>query len=245
MSNVEQIEEIREKLKKAKNVAILTGAGISQESGVPTFRGEEGLWKNYRAEELATPEAFETDPALVWQWYDWRRSLIKPLLPNPAHDALAELEKSLHKRGENFTLITQNIDGLHEKAGSKNIVELHGNIWKVRCTKCQQVTENSQVPIEILPKCTKCGALLRPHVVWFGEALETDILTKAFKASEECDLFFVIGTSSVVQPAASLAIRAKEANAFVVEINMEETPITEYTDYSLIGKAGEIMPKFL
>ncbi len=234
------IEEVREKLRAAKKPVALTGAGVSAESGVPTFRGAEGLWRNYNPQELATPEAFERDPRLVWEWYDWRRSLISQISPNPAHYALAELER----RSPAFTLITQNVDGLHRTAGSGRVLEIHGSIWMVRCVECGNSSENRDVPISILPRCS-CGGLLRPGVVWFGESLPEELIYKAFEAASSADLILVIGTSGVVQPAASLATRARQEGAFVVEINPEATPLSEVADCSFNDKAGELVPKLL
>ncbi len=228
-----------EVLQDANRVAILTGAGISAESGIPTFRGEEGLWKKYRPEELATPAAFSQDPKLVWEWYDWRRGIIGQKEPNPGHKVIARWEETF----PTFSLITQNIDGLHQKAGSKNIWELHGNIWKLRCTEEGTITENYDTPLkEIPPLCPNCGALLRPHVVWFGESLSPTILQKSIQLSSECDVMFVIGTSAVVQPAASLPFEASEAGAKIVEINPDPTPLSLYADFSIRGKSGEILP---
>lgn len=234
------VHDVKERLKLSENVAVLTGAGISAESGVPTFRGKDGLWRKLRPEELATPEAFKANPRLVWEWYDWRRQTISRLNPNPGHFAIAEMEKRVRE----FTLITQNVDGLHQAAGSKNIIELHGNIWNVRCVSCGKVFENVDVPIKILPFC-KCGGILRPDVVWFGEMLSDNNLTKAFVASDNCDIMLVIGTSAVVHPAASLALRAKDEGAFIVEINTENTPLSASADVALLGKAGEILPQLL
>jgi NAD-dependent deacetylase len=226
-------------LNKTKRVAVLTGAGISAESGIPTFRGEEGLWKTYRAEELATLSAFLRDPSLVWEWYDWRRGIIDSKDFNPGHEVLARWEKLFPM----FHVITQNIDGLHQKAGSYNILELHGNIWKLRCTEEETVTEDHTAPLgKIPPHCSNCGALLRPHVVWFGESLDASILQSAFALSSSCEIMFVVGTSAVVQPAASLPLSAAERGATVVEINPDPTPITPYVDFSFRGKAGEILP---
>ena len=234
-----EMTEVAQLLCQADRVAVLTGAGISAESGIPTFRGEEGLWKEYRAEELATPEAFSQNPTLVWEWYDWRRGLFAQKEPNPGHEVLASWEQNL----PSFVLITQNIDGLHERAGSKNILELHGNAWKLRCTKEGTVTENHDTPLKkIPPLCPNCGALLRPHVVWFGESLDSSILNKSFLLSSSCDLMFVVGTSAIVQPAASLPISAANAAAKVVEINPDPTPLTTYVDFSFKGKAGEVLP---
>jgi NAD-dependent deacetylase len=238
--NVHEITNAAEALRKAEKIAVLTGAGISAESGVPTFRGEHGLWRQFRAEELATPEAFARDPALVWEWYDWRRGLIAKVEPNPGHITLAKWEKTFSE----FALITQNIDGLHARAGSNNILELHGNIWKMRCTKEGTVTENNMLPLkEIPPRCPSCGGLLRPHVVWFGEALDAEIIGRSLGLSSTCDVMLAIGTSAFVQPAASLPIRAADAGATVIEVNPDSTPLTSYADISVRGKAGEILPE--
>jgi len=235
-------DDLLDIIAKSKNAAALTGAGVSAESGVPTFRGEDGLWRNFRAEELATPEAFERDPKLVWEWYDWRRSLIAPLKPNPGHMSLVGFEK----RFEQFTLITQNVDGLHRLAGSADPVEMHGNIWYTRCVDEGTVRENRETPLPRLPPlCPECGGMVRPHIVWFGESLQPSILEKAYKAAEEAEVFFIIGTSAVVQPSASLAGIAKNAGAIVVEINLESTPVTSMVDLSLKGPSGVILPELL
>jgi len=239
MNKSADIAAVSELLGKVNRVVALTGAGISAESGIPTFRGKDGLWRKYRAEELATPTAFHQDSELVWEWYNWRRGIIAPVEPNPGHKVLARWEKTF----SGFALITQNIDGLHWKAGSKNILELHGNIWKVRCTEEGTITENHDSPLkEIPPSCPSCGALLRPHVVWFGESLSPTILQRAFLLSSQCEVIFVIGTSAVVQPSASLPLSAAEAGAKVIEININPTPLTPYADISLMGKSGEILP---
>ena len=226
-------------LAEGKRVTVLTGAGVSAESGVPTFRGEDGLWQGFRATDLATPRAFARDARLVWDFYNWRRDLLASLQPNPAHKALVRLEEKVPY----FSLITQNIDDLHRRAGSDNIIELHGNIWMVRCTACQVVNRNDEVPLPDVPSCAECGGLLRPHVVWFGEQLDPDILERAVAATRSCDTMLVIGTSAVVQPAASLAILAKEEGARVVEVNLELTPHSRQLDLALQGKAGEILPQ--
>jgi NAD-dependent deacetylase len=223
----------------AHRVAVLTGAGISAESGVPTFRGAEGLWRTYRAESLATPEAFGRDPALVWEWYDWRRGLIAPVEPNPGHTVLAGWQDLF----ESLDIITQNVDGLHGRAGSRSVVELHGSIWKVRCTREGTVEERRATPLpRIPPVCPSCGGLLRPHVVWFGEALDPAVLDRAISLTAACRAMLVIGTSAVVQPAASLPLTAARAGAKVIEINVEPTPLTSLADVFLPGKAGEILP---
>ncbi len=227
-------------LKKAKFISVLSGAGISAESGIPTFRGEDGLWKKYRAEELATPQAFERDPVLVWEWYNWRREIIGKAQPNQGHITLAKWE-SLYP---NFWVITQNIDGLHRRAGSKNIVELHGNIWKVRCTREGTIKENTEIPLkELPPKCENCGGFLRPHVVWFGESLDRNDMEKAEEIAISSDVMFVIGTSAVVYPAASLPFLTKRNGGLIVEINLAETPLTSYADFFFKGRSGEILPQ--
>lgn len=237
----EQIKALREALVKAERVTALTGAGISAESGVPTFRGADGLWRNYNVMELATPHAFARDPELVWEFYNWRRNLITGLTFNPGHKALVDLEA----RVPHFALITQNVDGLHLKAGSKNLLEIHGNLWKVRCAKCHTVTLDMSSNMGALPKCRECGGLLRPHVVWFGESLDFTLLNRAVEAARSCQVMLVIGTSAIVQPAASLAFEAKEAGAVVAEINLEKTPSSGMMDFVLLGKSGEILPKLL
>jgi NAD-dependent protein deacetylase/lipoamidase len=233
------VERIREKLRASSYPVVLTGAGVSAESGVPVFRGASGLWRNFRAEDLATPEAFEADPFLVWEWYDWRRGGISRVSPNRAHYAIAELERT-----HPVTLITQNVDGLHKLAGSRNVLELHGSIWRVVCTECKSSSENREVPIKILPRCP-CGGVLRPGVVWFGEALPEDVLDAAFTASGKADFMLVVGTSGVVQPAASLAHRARRAGAFLAEINIEPSALTRIMDEVVNGRASEVMPAVL
>ena len=235
----EKIEDLKKRLSGAQSVAVLTGAGVSAESGVPTFRGKDGLWKQHRAVDLATPEAFCRDPRLVWEFYNWRRELLAPLKPNAAHEALAKLED----RAPRFTLVTQNIDDLHRVAGSRTVLELHGNIWRVRCTRCGTVKEERRSPLPPLPRCADCGGLLRPHVVWFGESLDAEVLAGAYEAAEGCDVMLVAGTSGVVQPAASMGLHARERGAFVAEINLEPTPCSHLFHMSLLGKAGDILPQ--
>ena len=235
------IHEVRARLSSARAVTVLTGAGISADSGVPTFRGADGLWRNFRAEELATPEAFARDPRLVWEWYNWRREIIAAKLPNPAHAALVEMER----RFDRFWLITQNVDGLHRLAGSTKLSEIHGNIWKVRCTACGRVDTNHDVPIPILPHCATCKGLLRPHIVWFGESLGSEELGRSFDAVNSCEVLLIVGTSGIVYPAASFAPSAKAAGAFVAEINLDPTPNSELVDISIQGKAKDIVPELL
>jgi NAD-dependent deacetylase len=234
-------DRLRDRLSRTARVVVLTGAGISAESGVPTFRGPDGLWRRHRAEELATPEAFARDPKLVWEWYDWRRQLIAGCRPNAAHHAIATLEASVPE----FLLITQNVDGLHPKAGNRKLVEFHGNLWRVRCLAEGSLSENLQTPLPSLPPRCACGALLRPDVVWFGEALPTAAVRQAHDAAESCDLMLIVGTSSLVQPAASLPRIAKAHGAYVVEVNLEPTPLTSLVDEAHHGRAGEILPRLL
>ena len=229
-------------LRRDVRLAALTGAGVSQESGLRTFRDvQSGLWSQYKPEELASPEAFARDPKLIWDWYAWRREAVKAVRPNPGHYALVEIEK----RVSQFTLITQNVDGLHRMAGSQNVLELHGNIQRVRCAECYMVTEIWGDDSESVPHCEVCGGLLRPDVVWFGESLPRDQLEAAVEAARTCDIFFSIGTSGVVQPAASLAYAAHHRAAVVGEINAEPTPLTSKADFFLQGKSGEILPRLV
>jgi NAD-dependent deacetylase len=233
-------QSLIERLSRSSLMVVLTGAGVSSESGVPTFRGEGGLWRQYRAEELATWEAFERDPELVWRWYDYRRQLIADVTPNPAHDAIARLERGLGR----FKLVTQNVDGLHARAGSKDPVELHGNIWKARCVKEGTVIDLDECPLTTIPPlCETCGSLLRPDVVWFGEPLPADAYETSYEAASSCDAMLVVGTSAVMRPAASLPLVAKHNGAFVVEVNTGFTPISALIDATLIGKAGDILPE--
>jgi len=241
MPNQITILEVRDRVHKAQSVTVLTGAGISADSGVPTFRGTEGLWKNFRPEELASPDAFDRDPQLVWEWYNWRRELLATKLPNPAHEALVQLEARI----PDFWVITQNVDGLHAAAGTRHLSEIHGNIWKVRCTKCDQVCVNRDVPLTFPPSCDDCGGLLRPHIVWFGESLAPEDLEQSYAALQRCDMLLIVGTSGVVYPAASFAPVAKDHGAFVVELNLEGTPNSSVVDASFQGRAKELVPLLL
>ena len=229
-------------LKNAQRVAALTGAGVSQESGLRTFRDAQvGLWAQYKPEDLATPEAFARDPLLVWDWYAMRREKNSEVKPNPGHFALAEMAR----RFPVFTLITQNVDGLHQRAGSPQVIELHGNIQQVKCSQCETFASEWSETQGAVPRCQACGGLLRPHVVWFGEALPRQALAVAVTAARECEVFFSIGTSGQVQPAASLAFAAHNRQACLVQINAEQTPLTAKADFFLTGKSGEILPEIV
>lgn len=233
------LQEAAARLRGASRVLVLSGAGVSAESGVPTFRGPQGLWRQFRPEELATPEAFARDPQLVWEWYAWRREAIAGCLPNAAHAACVGLEA----RHAEFLLATQNVDGLHALAGSRRLVELHGSLWRVRCTRCDFVAEDRRTPLPALPPRCACGALLRPDVVWFGEALPAEAVEAAFHAARRAEVAFSIGTSALVYPAAALPELARAAGAFVVEINPEPTPLTPLAHAALRGPAAELLPR--
>lgn len=238
----EKLRAIAQMLSKTPRVAVLTGAGISAESGVPTFRdAEAGLWKDFDPDEVATPAAFLKNPAKVWNWYQARRRQIAQVQPNPGHFALTQLEKKL----ADFTLVTQNIDNLHRLAGSQQVIELHGNIHRNICSLERIVTEAAPNDPQIPPRCSRCGSLLRPDVVWFGEILPLAPLERAFSASRNCDLFFSIGTSSLVEPAASLPWTALEHGARLVEINVEQTSLSPKADFFLQGSSGKILPALL
>jgi NAD-dependent deacetylase len=234
-------EPARKALRNSANINVLTGAGVSAESGVPTFRGEDGLWSKFRAEELANFQAFMRNPELVWEWYQYRRNIILSVNPNPGHVALAEWEKA----HDNFGLITQNVDGLHQRAGSRRVIELHGNILRNRCLDCGNVSEAEEVNFKgKVPSCS-CGGMLRPDVVWFGEMLPPQALNEAFAAAESADLFLSVGTSALVHPAASLPEIAHARGAFLIEINVAPTALTPSVDLYLEGPSGQILPELL
>jgi NAD-dependent deacetylase len=229
-------------LRAAQRVAVLTGAGISAESGVPTFRdAQTGLWSRFKPEELATPEAFRRNPKLVWQWYAARRARVATVAPNPGHQALAAWER----RVPEFLLATQNVDGLHQRAGSRRVVELHGNLTRTKCfeenVEVEQWTDTGEEP----PRCPRCGGWLRPDVVWFNEMLPPDAFETALAAAQHCQVFFSIGTSTLVYPAASLPQEALAAGAAVVEVNPQQTPLTRCATHFLQGPAGQVLPALL
>jgi len=232
-------DELIHFLRKSERVVALTGAGVSQESGLRTFRdAQTGLWSEYKPTELASPEAFERDPKLVWDWYAMRREKVREVEPNPGHFALVDMAHHIL----DFSLITQNVDNLHRKAGSPRVIELHGNLQRVRCSSCGQQATDWDDADDNVPQCKACGGLLRPDVVWFGESLPRAELEAAVEAARACQVFFSIGTSGTVQPAASLAYAARNRGAVVVEVNAEPTPLTEKVDFALHGKSGEILP---
>jgi NAD-dependent deacetylase len=231
------------RLRPQSRITVITGAGVSAASGVPTFRGADGLWRNFKPEQLATPQAFARDPKLVWEWYDWRRQTIAACEPNATHHVLA----AWSSRFPNFSLITQNVDGLHERAGSADVVRLHGSIWEVLCWRgCMPSPprwRDERVPLpELPPRCPHCGEPIRPGVVWFGEPLDPAIVDRATAASS-CDVFITVGTSAVVYPAAGFLDVARRAGAFTVEINPEVTPATAAVDLALRGPAESVLPE--
>ncbi len=233
-------DRLVERLGQAQSLVILTGSGVSRESGVPTFRGKDGFWEKHSVEELATWQAFEAHPELVWRWYDYRRQLVAESEPNAAHLAIARLESAY----DTFVLVTQNVDGLHSRAGSSDPLELHGNIWRGRCTREHIAVELPDSPLtQLPPTCSRCGALLRPDVVWFGEPLPPEAYERAYDAARICDAMLVVGTSAMVRPAASLPLVAKHSGALVVEVNLGFTPISALIDATLLGKAGEVLPE--
>jgi NAD-dependent deacetylase len=230
------------KLAEAESVVVFTGAGMSAESGVPTFRGEDGIWKKFKPEELANFDAFIRNPELVWEWYKYRKQIIASITPNAGHYAIAEMEH----RHKNFTVITQNIDNLHRRAGSRTILELHGNIEHNYCIGCRKTYHDEEIlKGKDVPRCSACGELIRPDVVWFGEMLPQDAWNASVEAAEHADVFFTVGTSTVVYPAASLPIVAKRAGAYIVEINIDYTGMSSSANEVLLGKAGEILPQIL
>lgn len=239
----ELIEQAAGALKGARHVCVLTGAGISAESGIPTFRdAQEGLWAQYSPLDLATPEGFERDPELVWRWYEWRRELVRAAQPNPGHVALAQLANLVPR----LTLVTQNVDGLHQRAGSRSVIEYHGNILRDRCTVEQALAERSgESRGATLPRCAACGGLLRPDVVWFGEMIPQQARLRSDEAASDCDAFLSIGTSSLVYPAAGLAETALRRGVPVIEVNPNPTDLAPHADFVLQGPGGRILPELL
>ncbi|MDZ4722454.1 MAG: NAD-dependent deacylase [candidate division Zixibacteria bacterium] len=235
------LQELAGIIPRCRNAVVLTGAGISAESGVPTFRGSQGLWGKFKPEELATIEAFTANPKIVWEWYNWRRELVARITPNPGHYAFVALAEHFTR----FTLITQNVDGLHQSAGSSDVLELHGNISRNKCVLCPiPINIDYSVDPSHIPQC-KCGGMIRPDVVWFGEFLPEHVVENAFEKASQSDIFFTIGTSALVHPAASLALVAKQHGAIIVEINPEETAISKLADFRFASKSGELLPELV
>jgi NAD-dependent deacetylase len=242
MTTVEIPEPLVDRLRDARRIVVLTGAGVSAESGVPTFRdAQTGLWAQYDPAQLATPEAFRSDPELVWGWYLWRRELTRKAAPNPGHEALARLQDLV----DELVLVTQNVDGLHARAGSRDVIELHGNIMRTVCFRCG-VESGGEVDLDSgVPECVACGGPLRPDVVWFGEALPMDALTRAAEAARTSQLFLSVGTSSLVYPAAGLPYEALTAGVPVVEINPAPTALSGRATWTLRGPSGTVLPSLV
>jgi NAD-dependent deacetylase len=238
--DIKIIDRLASKLSRATRVAVLTGAGISAESGVPIFRGKGSMWENPRARELASRAGPPWNTKGTWEFYEWRRELVAKCNPNAAHLTIVEMEDFF----ENFCLITQNVDGLHLRAGSRRVLELHGNMWKGRCPKDGAIVDLAETPLKRLPPYHECGTALRPAVVQFGEPLDPEVLKNAFRASERAEMFLVIGTSGVVSPAAQLPLVALESGATVLEFNRESTVLTPYMTHSFRGLAAELLPWF-
>jgi NAD-dependent deacetylase len=237
------LERAASLLRGAARVAVLTGAGVSAESGVPTFRDADGLWEGHRVEDVATPSAFRRDPVMVWRFYNARRAALRTVRPNPGHHALVRLEQRLGP--DCFALITQNVDGLHRAAGSRRVLEVHGNLARVRCTGCHVVEDRGGEDLGDLPRCPTCDALLRPDVVWFEEILPEDVFEQAVAAAAACDCFLVVGTSAVVYPAAGLVDVARQAGGRVIEVNLRATAVSSRVDVGLYGPSGEILPQLV
>ncbi|PID79820.1 NAD-dependent deacylase [bacterium DOLZORAL124_64_63] len=235
------LEEYRKIITPDTKITVLSGAGISAASGIPTFRsGEDALWSRYRPEELATARAFHADTELVWRWYDWRRELIATNQPNAAHHALAELEKKAQ-----VVIVTQNVDGYHQQAGSTTVHEFHGSLWRVRCLACGREREERQTPLDGLPHCARCGGLERPAVVWFGEGIDPQIMADSFAAAADCDFFLVVGTAGAVYPAAALVDTASRGHARIIDFNIEPSAVSHLADLFVPGSAADTLPRLV
>jgi NAD-dependent protein deacetylase/lipoamidase len=239
----QQLRALASRVRAARAITVMTGAGVSAASGVPTFRGPEGLWRTFRPEDLATPEAFERDPALVWEWYSWRRARVASCLPNPAHEVLARWS---HDTSRQVCVITQNVDDLHLRAGTRNLIRLHGSLWEKRCFNgcaggVRTWRDEDIAASDRLPRCPHCGGLARPAVVWFGESLDARDVERATYAAS-CDVFLTVGTSAIVYPAAGFARIAQSRGAFTAEINLEATPASSLVDLSILGAAENVLP---
>jgi NAD-dependent deacetylase len=240
-----QFQQARQWLHEAGAISLLTGAGISAESGLPTYRGAGGLWSGFSSQELASPEGFARDPQKVWNWHNERRMALAAVRPNAAHVALAELERQVSRRGGQFHLATQNIDGLHQAAGSRNVLELHGTILTIRCDGCQDRKPIGFEEIASVPRCSRCARPMRPDIVWFGEQLPAPVWRAAMAAAGKCEVFLTVGTSAVVYPAAGLIEVAASAGAKIIEVNLEPTSATTMADIALHAPAGEMLPQLV
>lgn len=239
----ELIQSVAALLKSAKQICVLTGAGVSAESGVPTFRASDGLWEGHSIQDVATPEGWRRDPQLVWDFYHARRAKAGSVQPNPGHFALAQIEKQF---GDRFTLVTQNVDGLHQRAGSQNVLELHGSLYQTRCTECGVVKNRGMEALPAMPRC-ECSGVERPNIVWFGEMLPPAVWSKADQAARNCDLFLIVGTSAVVYPAAGLihTARSHSHSAKIVEFNLTKTDASPLVNIGVYGPSGEALPKVI
>lgn len=241
MSESSTKTELLSKLKNANKILFFTGAGISAESGIPTFRGKDGIWNKLKPEELANFNAFLRNPDMVWEWYQYRRKIINETQPNAGHHAIKSFENYFNE----VNVVTQNVDNLHNRAGSKNVFELHGNIERNYCIDCYKNFDEKDFSVDKVPRCKYCGGLIRPDVVWFGEMLPQDVFAMAEEKAKMCDVCFIIGTTGIVFPAAYIPLIAKENGAYLVEINLTETELSDKVNLSLFGKAGEILPAIL
>ena len=248
MTDASLLQKAKNFIQSAKAICVLTGAGISAASGIKTFRDAGGLWEDHSIEQVATPEGFQKDPALVWRFYNARRKAAAAALPNAGHTALVHIEQSLRERygdKSHFTVVTQNIDGLHQEAGNHHVIELHGSLWQVRCSQCNRLSKNYPLELPIPALCKVCQSLLRPHVIWFGETLEEAVLESALDAVQRCDLLLVVGTSAVVQPAASFPLFAGRRGIPIIEINPESTPASGFATLTLHERAEIILPRLI
>ena len=234
------LDRAADRLKLAQRVCVLTGAGVSAESGIPTFRASDGLWEGHRVEDVASPDGWGRNPQLVWEFYNARRAGAREAKPNAGHRALVALEE---RYGDGLTLVTQNVDGLHLAAGSKRVLEIHGSLRQTRCTQCGEVADRGLEPLGPMPECPQCHGVLRPHIVWFGEGLPQDIWMEAMQAADACDALLVVGTSAVVHPAASLVPIAARKGATVIEVNLTRTEASRHADIGLYGPSGVVLPK--
>jgi NAD-dependent deacetylase len=240
------LDQAADYLRRAQRVAVMTGAGVSAESGLATFRGAGGLWEGHHVEEVATPRAFRRDPELVWRFYNMRRANLARVQPNPGHHALVELEEHITRQpGGQFAILTQNVDGLHQAAGSRKVLELHGSLRRIRCTGCTYNEDRGHDALPDMPRCEQCGELLRPAVVWFEEMLPADVWREARQATAACQCFLVVGTSAIVYPAAGLIDAARDAGAAVIEVNLEPTAASLRGGIGLRGPSGVILPQLV